>query len=204
MAHKPLTARQSTFVQEYLVDLNGTQAAIRAGYSKRSAECTASRMLRNAKVVTALQKAMAERSKRVQVSQDRVIEELALVAFSNLGDFVEWGPDGIKIKDTAGDLNDEQKRCVAEVSETRSEHSATIRFRLHDKIAALDKLARHLGMYMNGKDAQKPRDYVPLEERLLLYAREDEEQRAEQQRAIDEAANVTQLQERRGIAKTDA
>ena len=117
-----------------------------------------------------------------------MIEELALVAFSNLGDFVEWGPDGIKIKDTAGDLNDEQKRCVAEVSETRSEHSATIRFKLHDKIAALDKLARHLGLYMNSKDAERPKDYVPLEERLLQYAREEEEQRA-----IDEAANVSRL-----------
>ena len=144
-------------------------------------------MLRNAKVVTALQKAMAERSKRVQVSQDRVIEELALVAFSNLGDFVEWGPDGIKIKDTAGDLNDEQKRCVAEVSKTTTEHGSTIRFKLHDKIAALDKLARHLGLYMNGK-AERPKDYVPLEERLLQYAREEEEQRA-----IDEAKNIERL-----------
>ena len=202
MPSKPLTTRQSLFVEEYLVDLNGTQAAIRAGYSVKTARSTASENLTKPNIVAALQEAMAERAKKLKVSQERVIEELARIGFSNLKDFVEWGPDGVKLKDCA-DLGDDQARCVVEVSQTITESSGTTRFKLHDKIAALDKLARHLGLYMNGKDAEKPRDYVPLEERVLLYQREDDEMRAMRQRAIDEAKNVTQLQEGRGIAKTD-
>ena len=186
MPSRPLTAKQLQFVDEYLVDLNGTQAAIRAGYGAKSAKVTASRTLTNANVVAELQKRMAERAKNLKVSQDRVIEELARVGFSNMRDFVEWGQKGVKLKE-CGDLDDDQARCVAEVSETITEHGGHIRFKLHDKIAALDKLARHLGLYLNGKD-ERPKDYVPLEERLLLYAKEEEEQRA-----IDAAANVSRL-----------
>ncbi len=177
MASKRLTARQSAFKEEFLVDLNGKQAAIRAGYSKRSAEVTASRLLRNAKVVAALQEAMAERAKRVKVKQEWVLEKL-----------VE---------------NVERAMQVTEVLDRDGEPTGEFVYQGAVANKALELIGRHLGMF-NEKDAEKPRDYVPLEERVLLYAREDEEQCAERQRAIDEAANVTQLQERRGIAKTDA
>lgn len=75
-----LTARQKTFVAEYLVSLNATQAAIKAGYSKRTAEVQASRLLRNVHVAAAVQKAMEKRAQRTEIDQDRVlgwIEETA-------------------------------------------------------------------------------------------------------------------------------
>ena len=71
------TSKQSRFVQEYLVDLNGKQAAIRAGYSAKTAEVQASRLLRNAKVQQALQAAMQARSRRTEVTADRVVAEFA-------------------------------------------------------------------------------------------------------------------------------
>jgi phage terminase small subunit len=82
-----LTPKQSLFVEEYLIDLNGKQAAIRAGYAAKAAEVQASRLLRNAKVRVALEDAMQARSKRTTVTTDRVITELARVALANVRDF---------------------------------------------------------------------------------------------------------------------
>lgn len=76
-----LTDKQQRFVDEYLIDLNATQAAIRAGYSAKTADQQGSRMLANVKVQQAIAERMAERSKRTGVNQDRVVLELAKVAF---------------------------------------------------------------------------------------------------------------------------
>jgi len=72
--HRELTPRQKCFVGEYLLDLNATKAAIRAGYSEKSAEVTGSRMLRNAKVRAAVDQAMEKRAKRNELSADYVID----------------------------------------------------------------------------------------------------------------------------------
>jgi phage terminase small subunit len=74
-----LTAKQSAFVEEYLVDLNGTRAAIRAGYSAKTANEQASRLLANVSVQESIQDAMAQRSKRVQRTADDVLADLALI-----------------------------------------------------------------------------------------------------------------------------
>ena len=171
MADKPLTARQSMFVEEFLDDLNATQAAVRAGYSRRSARQTASENLSKPNIVAALQKAMAERAKKLKVKQEWVLEKL-----------VE---------------NVERAMQVTEMLDRDGNPTGEFVYQGAVANKALELIGRHLGMFSD-KDAEKPRDYVPLEERLLQYAREEEEQRA-----IDAASNVTQLQERRGIAKTD-
>lgn len=72
-----LTPRQSRFVDEYLIDLNGTQAAIRAGYSENTAESQAVRLLRNAKVAAVVQQRMDERSDRVKIDADFVLQGIA-------------------------------------------------------------------------------------------------------------------------------
>lgn len=71
-----LTPRQQRFVDEYLVDLNATQAAIRAGYSSKTAESIASRLLRNVKVQQAISAAQAERQERTELTADEVIRDL--------------------------------------------------------------------------------------------------------------------------------
>lgn len=73
---RPLTPRQSLFVKEYLVDLIATQAAIRAGYSARTAEQQGSRLLSNAKVQAAIQEEMAKRSAKVELSAEWVLTRL--------------------------------------------------------------------------------------------------------------------------------
>ena len=85
-----LTAKQQRFVEEYLIDLNATQAAIRAGYSPKTANEQGARLLANASVQEAIAKAMAERSRRTGISQDRVIQELARIAFVNPKNIIDF------------------------------------------------------------------------------------------------------------------
>ncbi len=79
MKEKP-TSRQARFVDEYLIDLNATQAAIRAGYSRKTAQEQGSRLLSNVMVAAAIEKAMAERSQRTEITQDQVLKDLARIA----------------------------------------------------------------------------------------------------------------------------
>lgn len=74
--NRPLTPKQSRFVNEYLVDFNATQAAIRAGYSPRTAAAQASRLFTNVKVYKAIAQAVEERAKRTAIDQDWVLDRL--------------------------------------------------------------------------------------------------------------------------------
>lgn len=92
--------------------------------------------------------AVVARSERTEITQDRVLQELAKLAFANASDLFNWGPDGISIKAKA-DLTPEQQAAVAEVSQTVTEKGGTIRLKLHDKRAALVDIGRHLGMFLD-------------------------------------------------------
>lgn len=71
-----LTDKQQAFVNEYLIDLNATQAAIRAGYSEKTANPQGNRLLANVSVADAIAKAKADRSSRTEISQDYVIKAI--------------------------------------------------------------------------------------------------------------------------------
>jgi phage terminase small subunit len=134
------------FVQEFIIDLNATQACIRAGYSPKSAHVTGSRLLSDAKVQAAIAEAMKGRAVRTQVTQDQVVRELAKIAFANMNTYATWGPDGVTLE-CSEDLTPEQAAVVGEVSETKTKDGGSIRFKLHDKEKALELLGRHLGMF---------------------------------------------------------
>ena len=84
-----MTIKQETYCKEYLIDLNATQAAIRAGYAELTATQTASRLLTSVKVQATIQQLMKERSERLQITADSVLEEIAKVAFAKITDVVE-------------------------------------------------------------------------------------------------------------------
>ena len=138
-----LTRKQEIFVQEYLVDLNATQAAARAGYSERNADKIGSELLGKTRIQEAVQEAMSLRAKRTGITQDRVLGEYGRIAFSDLSDYITWGPDGVVLKSWK-DLTPDQRAAVAEVSETAG---GTLRLKLYDKRGALDSLVKHLGMF---------------------------------------------------------
>jgi len=161
-----LTEKQRRFVDEYLADLNGKQAAIRCGYSEKTAEQQASRLLSNVKVKEAVSLKQKILSERLNISAERVLQEYAKIAFSNMRDFVNWDNGAIAIR-PASELSDEQTACVAEISDTPSQFGSKIKIKLHDKLSALDSIARHLGMFkdkleVSGKDG-KPIQTVELQ-----------------------------------------
>ena len=145
-----LDNREKRFVQEYLVDLDVERAAFASGYSKTTAKSKTYQWVSNGKVkfyvFDAIQKELKKRAQRCEISADRTLEEIAILGYSNIGDFVTWGPDGVTIKD-ASKLTEAQRACVAEVSEHRTKDGRTIKFKLHDKVKALDQLMKHLGGY---------------------------------------------------------
>lgn len=91
-----LTAKQAMFVREYVVDLNGTQAAIRAGYSKETAAEQATRLLRNVKVRAAINAALEERTKRVEIDADWVLKRLVDEASADIADLIDADTGGLK------------------------------------------------------------------------------------------------------------
>lgn len=156
-----LTPKQRRFVTEYLVDLNGTAAARRAGYSVKTASELATKLKRTPKVAQAIADELAERS---GVTRAFVVDELAKVARANAGDYFEWGPGGVVVKSSA-DLTDDQKAAVAEISQTVTETGGTVRVKLHDKIAALEKLGKVLGLFNdNGGAVNATRIIINLPE----------------------------------------
>lgn len=140
-----LTNKQRLFVQEYLIDLNATQAAIRAGYSVESARDIGCENLTKPNIQTELAKAMAERSKRTGVNQDRVVLELAKLAFVKMTDIVD---DEGKIKKTA---TEDDLSCIDSIkyksSDSESGWSVEREVKIGSKLKALELLGKHLGMW---------------------------------------------------------
>ena len=148
-----MTPKQRRFVEEYLVDLNASQAAKRAGYAARSAKNHGYRLLKNPAVAAAVAKAQTRRAARTQVSADRVVTELAKVAFGDPRRLLSWGPDGMVLRDS-GELTEAEAALVSEVSETRAASGGgTRRVKLHCKLTALNALGKHLGLFGNGRQS---------------------------------------------------
>jgi len=154
-----LTPKQATFVAEYLKDLNGTQAAIRAGYSEATANEQASRLLANVSVRVAVDEALARRSERTEITQDQVIKELAALAFADMRNYadVEAGGD-VTIK-AFDEMPKDATKAIKKIKERRRLLSAgegdgdnvildsSLEFEHHDKLKALELLGKHLGMF---------------------------------------------------------
>ena len=178
------TPKQNHFVQEYLIDLNATQAAIRAGYSELTARQMGAENLSKPNIAAAICEAKKTRSKRTEITQDRVLEELARIAFANVGDYLKVGENGILALDLAG-ADDEAMGAIAEVtqdtlinaSEGKAVSVRRTRLKAHPKLQALRILAEHLGMIGNartGDARQQDQDIPPLFERLRIYEIEEE------------------------------
>lgn len=140
-----LTDKQEAFVREYLIDLNATQAAIRAGYSAKTANRTGTRLMSNTVIGEAIRAAIGERNKRTDISADRILDELANIAFGDVRDAVTWDDSGIRLKNSA-ELTPEQAAAICEVAETVTKDGGSKRLKRHDKVKALELLMRHKGM----------------------------------------------------------
>lgn len=140
-----MTEKQKIFADEYLIDLNATRAYRKAYPSVKKDETAAqagSRMLRNVKVAEYIAERMQARQERTEITQDRVLEELAAIAFARATDYAEVKDDQVFIKDSAG-LSENQIKAIAGIKQGKF----GIEVKLNDKEKALELLGRHLGMF---------------------------------------------------------
>ncbi len=137
-----MTVKQKRFVEEYLLDLNATQAAIRAGYSADTAEQIGYQLLQKTSVSNEVAKAMAERSKRTGINQDRVLQELAKIGFAKITDVVD--PETAKIKQ---DASEDDLACIQSIKIKPNEWGTEREVKLYDKKGALVDIGKHLGLF---------------------------------------------------------
>lgn len=140
-----LTAKQQRFVDEYLIDLNATQAAIRAGYSPVSANKIAAENMAKPGVRACVDAAIAERSRRTGVNADRVVRELARLAFVSAPDVINVNTATLNEDATEDDLAAIQSVKVKILSGDIESEEREIK--LADKVKALELLGKHLGMF---------------------------------------------------------
>jgi phage terminase small subunit len=142
-----MTRKQRTFVAEYLIDLNATKAAERAGYSKRTANEQGARLLANVSVSAAIAEEQAARFQKLGITADAVLKELAVLGFSNMADYITVGANG-DVKVELSKLTREQAAAIASVEVDEDENGVKrTRFRLCDKRAALVDLGKHLKLF---------------------------------------------------------
>lgn len=140
-----MTKKQKRFVEEYLIDLNATQAAIRAGYSPDTAKSIGSENLTKPDIKAHIAKAMAERSMRTGVNADRVIIELAKIAFVNAMDVIDQKTATVREDASADDTAAIQSVKVKSFGEDGLERE----IKMADKLKALELLGKHLGMFQD-------------------------------------------------------
>jgi len=167
-----MTPKQTLFAAEYLIDLNATQAAIRAGYSEKTAAEVGYENLRKPQIGKAIEEAMAARAEKTGIAAQDVLDELAKCGFTSLADVTDWGTkevaigydaDGKKLRAedigdavvvhyldapfvkpvNRDDLPQEVRAAVAEVSLGKD----GFKIKMHDKVGALTQIGRHLGMF---------------------------------------------------------
>lgn len=168
-----MTERQKRFCDEYLIDLNATQAAIRAGYSAKYANTNAPKLLQNTAIAEYIAQRKADRVQRTEITQDMVLRELANIAFSNAADYAAVVEKDVELQQENGtvmklydqdgnpvryktvepvltsELTEDQKRALSVIKKGRDGFEV----KPYDKVRALELLGRHLGMWDKKTDA---------------------------------------------------
>lgn len=144
-----LTPKQKRFVAEYLVDLNATAAAKRAGYNPKTAYSIGQENLKKPEIQKAIEEAQKERQKRTEITQDMVIAELAKLGFFDVRKM--FGKDGKPLD--ISKLDDDTAAAlvgldVQDVTDSDGEFIGYVKkYKMADKIKALELLGKHLGAW---------------------------------------------------------
>lgn len=179
-----LTPKQARFVEEYLVDLNATQAAVRAGYSAKGADTAGPRLLENPEIKAAIDAAKIDRSEQTEITSERVLKEIANMAFYDPAQLIgaareltdasealegegivsidgkRYAISGITSAVDILKLPEDVRRAIVGWGYDRNQNFT---LKLADKSKALDQLARHLSLY---KDTMELRGLEGLSDRL--------------------------------------
>ena len=156
-----LKGKMEKFCHEYLIDLNATQAAIRAGYSQNSASEIGYENLRKPQIKARLQELRQEIAEKVNITPEMVVAEYAKIGFANLDRFINR--DESLPRFDFNDLTSDEMAAVSEITvDTRREKGEDgaeidkVKFKLYDKKGALDSLSRHMGLFEKDNEQQAP------------------------------------------------
>ena len=160
MRNRDLTEKQRLFCNEYMIDLNASQARIRAGYSPIQAHSNAAKLMKRPQIKAEIKRLMDERKKNIGIAADEVLAQLIIIARANAADFAE-----IAVKegaDKAGnpiELRQVEIKPTAEMDQTKiaalagiKQSTSGIEVKLYDKLKALELLMRHMGMLREKPD----------------------------------------------------
>ncbi|QDP65875.1 MAG: putative terminase small subunit [Prokaryotic dsDNA virus sp.] len=149
MSDMALTGKRLLFVDEFMIDMNATQAAKRAGYSEKTAYSMGHELLKKPEIQAAIAEARAERSKRTEITQDKVIAELAKIGFADVRKAVAWGSTPVDDGEgglvypveliPSSEIDDDTAAAITEVSLT----AQGVKVKMADKRAALETLLKH-------------------------------------------------------------
>jgi phage terminase small subunit len=149
-AREKLTEIRKAFCREYVIDFNGTQATIRAGYSQKGASTQATRLLANACIQKEIKRLTEKACKKAGVTLEEVLQELKFVAMSRATDVAKWTDKSATVFDS-DKLSEQAKASVCEVSRTTTmDGKETVKIKQHPKVPALGKLLDYLTMSPEG------------------------------------------------------
>lgn len=195
MAKKKLSQKQRIFVKEYLANkFNATQAAIAAGYSEKTAKSQASRLLTNVNVQKEISLTIKKTLNNTDELSIQILQALKDIAFSNIGDLMEWQCDGSIELVPSDSLPREVSSTISEISNKPyfDKHGNIsgygIKVKQVDKLKALDLLARFVQLYEVGKDDNDPEDQDPV---TTLTKKERTEKLLEIQKRLGAIKNDT-------------
>src|SRR5262249_51890851 len=137
------------FVDEYLLDMNAKAAAIRAGYSEVTAYSHGPWLTRRPNIAAVIEARLGERRERMRVTAERVIAELARIAFADIGRIMDWSGEDTTLK-PAHEIAEADRAAIAEIAVVKRNDGLATRVILHDKERALEALCRYLGLFRPG------------------------------------------------------
>lgn len=195
-SESPFLPRQSVFIAEYLVDLNATQAAIRAGYEPESAGVVGSNLLHNPRILAAIERGKAQRIARVNMTADTVLQELSMLATSRIDHYVidddgqvqlaEGAPDGAM----AAIQSVKRKKTIRESKDGEMFITYDVEIRLWDKPGALKLMGKHAGiaacfdrLEITGRNGN-PIETITEVRRVIIHAESRDEQQEERDEVI--------------------
>ncbi len=157
-----LTPKQLLFVKYYVVSKNATDAARRAGYSKKTAHSCGPRLLENAGVAKAIKSILDAQIKKVEddfaansITKERWMKELAVIGFADMKDYVKYEDGKFRVVATE-DLKSDRSRAIRKVKSTDTQHGGSIEVELHPKLQALETLGKSLGWVKDAMELSGP------------------------------------------------
>jgi len=165
-----LSQKQEKFWREYLIDRNATQAAIRAGYSKKTAHSQGPRLLENVEIIKRINDLFEKENKEITNRRHKVLRELEYIAFGRPDQIFSIENNKIKFKDFS-EMEESAKACLANINESYYDGELSSRnVKFHDKIKALELLLKYTQEIESNILGSSENEQKEKEEAMALFA----------------------------------